>query len=128
MPKEGWIMEILKNCLFAFIFGGSLCVIGQIFIDLTKLTPARILVSYVVIGVILGSFKIYDPLLEIFGCGASVPLTGFGNLLANGVREAIVKQGALGIISGGLTGAAAGITAAIVSAFIIALITKPKIK
>ncbi len=121
-------MEILKNCLLAFVFAGAVCSIGQIFIDLTKLTPAKILVSYVVIGVVLGGLGIYKPLLEIFGCGASVPLTGFGNLLASGVKEAIDTKGALGILSGGLTGAAAGITTAMLSGFILSLIAKPKIK
>lgn len=112
----------------AFIFGGALCIIGQIFIDLTKLTPAKILVSYVVIGVALGGLGLYDPLLKIFGCGASVPLTGFGNLLASGVKEAIAKNGALGILSGGITGAAAGITTAMVMGFLVSLISKPRIK
>ena len=121
-------MDILKSCLLAFVFGGGLCVIGQLIIDLTKLTPARILVAYVVMGVILSAVGIYKPLIEIFGCGASVPLTGFGNLLAKGVKEAIDKDGALGIITGGITGAAAGITTAMIMGFIVALISKPRSK
>ncbi len=124
----GGIMEILKNCALAFVFGGGLCVIGQLFIDYTKLTPAKILVGYVTVGVILGGIGIYKPLVEIFGCGATVPLTGFGYNLAKGVKDAISSDGLIGIISGGITGAAAGITAAMVSGFIIALISKPKIK
>jgi len=121
-------MEILKSCALAFLFSGALCVIGQILIDLTKLTPARILVGYVVSGVILGGFGVYKPLVELFGCGASVPLTGFGYLLSNGVKEAVDKSGALGILSGGLTGAAAGITAAMLMGFIVSILSKPKIK
>lgn len=121
-------MEILKNCALAFVFGGGLCVIGQLFIDYTKLTPAKILVCYVTVGVILGGIGIYKPLVEIFGCGATVPLTGFGYNLAKGVKEAIASDGIIGIISGGITGAAAGITVAMVSGFIIALLSKPKIK
>ncbi len=121
-------MDILKNCLLAFLFSGALCAIGQIFIDLTKLTPAKILVSYVVVGVFLGAIGIYEPLLKIFGCGASVPLTGFGNLLATGVKDGITENGALGILSGGLTGAAAGITVAMVMGFLVSLFSKPRIK
>ena len=95
-------MEILKNCTLAFIFGGALCVIGQLFIDYTKLTPAKILVGYVTVGVILGGLGVYKPLVEIFGCGATVPLTGFGYNLAKGVKEAIASDGIIGIISGGM--------------------------
>ena len=102
--------------------------IGQILIDKTKLTPARILVSFVVIGVILGAIGVYEPLLEFAGAGASVPLTGFGNLIAKGVRKAIDKDGFLGIFTGGLTAAAGGITAAIVAGLIASFIFKPKDK
>ena len=102
-------MDYLK----AFLVGGLLCMIGQILIDKTKLTPARILVSYVVIGVILGASGVYKPLAEFAGAGASVPLTGFGNTLAKGVREAVAQDGFLGIFTGGLKAAAGGITAAI---------------
>lgn len=121
-------MQLFKDCLLAFLFGGGLCVIGQLFIDYTKFTPARILVAYVTCGVILGAIGIYKPLVDIFGCGATVPLTGFGYLLSKGVKEAVSKYGLLGVLSGGITGAAAGITAAVVFGFIIALIAKPKTK
>ena len=99
----------------AFLVGGLLCLIGQILIDKTKLTPARILVSYVVIGVLLGAVGIYQPLAEFAGAGASVPLTGFGSLLAKGVKEAVTEDGFLGIFTGGLKAAAGGIAAAIVA-------------
>lgn len=117
-------MDYLK----AFLVGGILCVIGQILIDKTKLTPARILVSYVVIGVILGGFQIYEPLVEFAGAGATVPLTGFGNNLAKGVREAVDSDGFLGIFTGGLKTAAGGITAAIFAGLLASLIFKPKDK
>ena len=117
-------MEYLK----AFAVGGTFCVIGQILIDKTKLTPARILVSYVVIGVILGGIGLYEPLMEFAGAGASVPLTGFGNLLAKGVREAVDEKGFLGIFTGGLKSAAGGITAAIFAGLLASLIFKPKDK
>ena len=114
--------------LKAFLFGGLLCAIGQIIIDKTKLTPARILVTYVVAGVILGGFGLYQPLIDWFGSGASVPLTGFGNTLAKGVREAVDESGLLGVFTGGLRATAGGITAAIFFAFLAALIFKPKDK
>lgn len=114
--------------LRVFLVGGALCAIGQALIDYTKLTPARILVSYVVAGVILGGLGIYQPLVEFAGSGAAVPLTGFGNLLAKGVREAIDEKGAIGILTGGLTAAAGGITAAVVCGFVVALLFKPKEK
>lgn len=112
----------------AFLIGGTLCLIGQILIDKTKLTPARILVSYVVIGVILGGIGLYEPLAEFAGAGASVPLTGFGNSLAKGVREAIDQDGFLGIFTGGLKATAGGITAAITAGLIGSLIFKAKDK
>ena len=99
----------------AFLVGGGLCLIGQLLIDKTKLTPARILVSYVVAGVILGAVGLYPKLIEFAGAGASVPLTGFGSLLAKGVKEAVTKDGFLGIFTGGLKAAAGGIAAAIVA-------------
>ena len=99
----------------AFLVGGGLCLIGQLLIDKTKLTPARILVSYVVAGVILGAVGLYPKLTEFAGAGASVPLTGFGSLLAKGVKEAVTKDGFLGIFTGGLKAAAGGIAAAIVA-------------
>ncbi len=115
-------IEYLK----AFLVGGAICFIGQQLIDWTKLTPARILVGYVVGGVILSAVGIYGPLVEFAGCGASVPLTGFGHLLAEGVRKAVEEKGLLGVLTGGLTATAGGIGAAIVFALLAALISKPK--
>ena len=112
----------------AFIIGGLLCVIGQILIDKTKLTPARILVGYVVTGVLLSAIGIYKPLVDFAGAGASVPLTGFGHCIAKGVREAVDQSGFLGILSGGLKASAGGITAAILSGLIVSLIFKDKDK
>ena len=112
----------------AFLVGGALCLIGQILIDKTKLTPARILVSYVVIGVLLGAVDLYQPLVEFAGAGATVPLTGFGNTLAKGVKEAIQKDGFLGIFTGGLKASAGGITAAILAGLIASLLFKAKDK
>ena len=117
-------MDYLK----AFVIGGLFCVIGQLLIDKTKLTPARILVSFVVIGVILCGLGVYEPLLEFAGAGASVPLTGFGNLLAKGVREAVDKMGFLGIFVGGLKSTSGGITAAILCGLLVSLIFKAKDK
>ena len=111
--------------LKAFVVGGLICAAGQALIDYTKLTPARILVSYVVLGVILGGLGIYQPLIEFAGAGATVPLTGFGAVLAKGVREAVAQDGLFGALTGGLTAAAGGITAAVVSAVIMALLFKP---
>ncbi len=110
--------------LWAFLVGGAFCAVGQILIDYTKLTPARILVSYVVAGVLLGGLNIYKPLIEKAGGGATVPLTGFGYLLADGVKSAVDENGFLGIFTGGLTSAAAGICAAIVFGFIAALFSR----
>lgn len=117
-------MDYLK----AFVCGGLLCLIGQILIDKTKLTPARILVSYVVAGVILSAAGLYAPFADFAGAGASVPLTGFGHTLAKGVREAVDEKGALGILLGGLKATAAGITAAIVGGLLASLIFKAKDK
>ncbi len=114
--------------LKAFIVGGLICVVGQILIDTTKLTPARILVAFVVLGVVLGALGIYQPLVEWAGAGATVPLTGFGNTLVQGTKQAISEKGWLGIITGPLTAGSAGITAAIVSALAVALVAKPKSK
>ena len=114
--------------LYAFVVGGTLCVAGQILIDKTKLTPARILVGYVVVGVILGATGIYEPLLEFSGAGASVPLTGFGNTLSNGVKEAVDKQGFIGIFTGGLGATAGGISAAILAGLISSLLFRAKDK
>ena len=112
----------------AFWVGGTLCLIGQILIDKTKLTPARILVGYVVAGVILGGLGLYPPLVTFAGAGATVPLTGFGNNLAKGVREAIAQDGFLGIFTGGLKAAAGGITAAILAGLLASLFFRPKDK
>lgn len=117
-------MEYVK----AFLVGGSLCLIGQVLIDRTKLTPARILVSYVVIGVFLGAVGVYQPLVEFAGAGATVPLTGFGNTLAKGVREAIQEDGFIGIFTGGLKASAGGIAAAIVAGLCASLFFKAKDK
>ncbi len=117
-------MDYLK----AFIVGGTFCLIGQILIDKTKLTPARILVSYVVIGVVLGAVGIYKPLAEFAGAGASVPLTGFGNTLAKGIREAVLKDGFLGIFTGGLKATAGGITIAVFSGLLASFLFKAKDK
>lgn len=114
--------------LYAFLVGGLFCVVGQILIDKTALTPAKILVGYVTAGVIFGAFGIYEPLVELAGSGATVPLTGFGYLLAKGVREAVNEQGLLGAFTGGVTAAAGGITAAICFSFLVSLLFKAKPK
>ncbi len=115
-------MNLAVDCLKAFFIGGFICMIGQALIDYTKLTPARILVSYVVGGVLLTAIGIYDPIVKFAGAGATVPLTGFGYSLANGVVEAVNKYGFIGVFSGGLTATAAGITAAIFFGFIMSLL------
>ena len=112
----------------AFFVGGLLCLVGQILIDKTKLSPARILVGYVVAGVFLGGSGLYKPLAEFGGAGATVPLTGFGYLLSKGVKEAVQQDGFLGVFSGGLKAAACGITAAIIAGLVVSLIFKPKDK
>ena len=117
-------MDYLK----AFLVGGLLCLIGQILIDKTKLTPARILVSYVVLGVFLGAVGLYKPFAEFAGAGATVPLTGFGYNLAKGVRDAVDSDGFLGIFTGGLKACAGGITAAIFAGLLVSLIFKDKDK
>ena len=111
--------------LNAFLCGGILCAIGQILIDKTQLTPARILTGYVVAGVVLSALGLYEPIAQWGGAGATVPLTGFGYLLYQGVKEAVDKDGFLGIFTGGLTSAAGGITAAIIFGFLMAMIFKP---
>lgn len=117
-------MEYIK----AFAVGGAICLIGQILIDKTKLTPARILVSYVVIGVILGGLGFYQPLIDYAGAGAGVPLTGFGNTLAQGVKKSVDAVGFLGIFTGGLKASAGGITAAILAGLIAGLLFKARDK
>ena len=114
--------------LKSFLVGGAICVVGQLLIDYTKMTPARILVLFVTLGVALTAVKVYDPLVKFAGAGATTPLTGFGYTLAKGVEDAVREHGLLGAITGGLTGTAAGITAAIVFAFLIALVAKSKDK
>lgn len=117
-------MEYLK----AFIVGGLLCLLGQILIDKTKLTPARILVSYVVAGVILGGCGIYEKIADFAGAGASVPLTGFGYTLSKGVKEAVMEDGFIGILTGGLKATAGGITAAVTAGLLMSLLFKAKDK
>lgn len=112
----------------AFIVGGAICVIGQLLIDFTKLTPGKVLVSFVVIGVILGAVGVYEPLVDFASCGATVPLTGFGYSLAKGVREAVTKDGPLGILSGGLSATSAGIVMAVLLGLILSVVAKPKDK
>ena len=121
-------MDTFLDYLKAFAVGGVLCVIGQLLIDKTKLTPARILTAYVVSGVILGAVGLYQPIADWAGAGATVPLTGFGNTLAMGVKKAVETDGLLGVFTGGFTASAAGICAAIFFGIIIALIFKPKDK
>jgi len=115
---------MLIDCLKAFIVGGFICLIGQVLIDYTKLTPARILVTYVVSGVLLTGIGVYEPIVKFAGAGATVPLTGFGYTLANGVKEAVNQYGLIGALSGGLTATAAGIAAAIFFGFIMSIIFK----
>lgn len=117
-------MEYIK----AFIVGGLLCVAGQLLIDFTKLTPARILVGYVTGGVLLTALGLYEPLVKFAGCGATVPLTGFGYTLAKGVEKAVAEKGLLGALTGGLTGTAAGIAAAMVFGLAAALVTRSRDK
>ena len=117
-------MEYLR----AFLCGGVLCIIGQLLIDRTKLTPARILVGYVTAGVILSGIGLYQPFADWAGAGATVPLTGFGHLLAKGVKNAVEEQGVLGAITGGVTAAAGGVTAAVFFGFVTALVAKSRPK
>lgn len=120
-------MEWLKY-VWSFLVGGALCVIAQILIDKTKLTPARILVGYVTAGVILGAIGVYQPLVDFAGAGAATPLTGFGNLIAKGIRKAVNERGLLGALTGGLTAAAGGTAAALVFGYLAALIWRGKPK
>ena len=121
-------MDLVLEYGKAFLVGGLLCLVGQILIDKTSLTPARILVIYVVAGVVLSALGLYQPLADFAGAGATVPLTGFGHLLAKGVRKAVAEQGFLGALTGGVTAAAGGITAAIFFGFLVAMVCKPKRK
>ena len=110
------------NYFWAFVTGGAICVVGQLFLDLTALTPARILTGYVVAGVVLSALGWYSPLAEFAGCGATVPLLGFGHMLAKGVSTALAEEGAIGILTGGLTAAAAGITTSLVCGVVCSLV------
>ena len=114
--------------LKAFLIGGLICVIGQLLIDFTKLTPAKILVIFVCVGVLLGGLGIYDRLVDFAGAGATIPLTGFGNSLANGVKDAIREDGFVGVITGGLSACAGGVTVATLSGLIVSLVARPKDK
>ena len=118
-------MELFLNCLWAFLVGGGICVIGQLLIDCTKLTPARILVSFVVLGVALTAIGVYEPLAEFAGAGATVPLTGFGYSLAKGVKAAVTEHGLIGALMGGLEATAAGITASVLFGFVASLLVRP---
>ncbi len=118
------ILAILK----AFLIGGVICAVGQVLIDYTKLTPARILTSFVVTGVILSALGLYKPLVDFAGAGATVPLTGFGHLLAEGVRKAVRENGSFGILSGGMTAASGGITAALAAGLAASLLFKRRAK
>ena len=112
--------------LWSFLIGGAICVVGQLLIDFTRLTPARILVCFVVLGVFLEAVGVYGKLVEFAGAGATVPLTGFGFLIANGVEKAVLESGFLGVFTGGLVATAGGITAAIVISFLISLVCRSK--
>lgn len=114
--------------VWSFLIGGLICAIGQILIDYTKLTPARILVSYVVMGVVLSAIGLYKPLVDFAGAGASVPLLGFGHLLAEGVRKSVDKDGFIGVLTGGLTSSSGGITASLLFGLLMSIIFKPKDK
>ena len=119
-------MDVVLQLLRAFLVGGALCVVAQILIDKTKMTPARILVSFVIAGVVLGAMGVYKPLVDFAGAGATVPLTGFGYLISEGVREAVDEQGLLGALTGGMTAAAGGISAALVFGYLAAVLFKGK--
>lgn len=121
-------MDVFLQCFNAFWVGGLFCVVGQLLIDKTKLTPARILVGYVVSGVLLTAVGVYEHIVKFAGAGATVPLTGFGYVLANGVKKAVEEDGLFGVLTGGLTATSGGIVAAILFGLLVALVAKPKIK
>ena len=121
-------MDIVLDFVKAFAVGGAFCVIAQILIDKTSITPARILVAYVVAGVILGAVGVYEPLVEFAGAGATTPLTGFGFLISKGVREAVAQKGLIGALTGGISAAAGGISAALIFGFLATLVTRGKPK
>ena len=121
-------MEAVMKYCWVFLIGGAFCIVAQILIDKTSLTPARILVLYVVAGVVLGAVGLYEPLVELAGAGATTPLTGFGYLISKGTREAVDKRGLLGALTGGFTSSSAGVTAALVFSYIAVLISRGKPK
>ena len=121
-------MDIIMDYIWAFVIGGAFCVVAQILIDKTSLTPARILVLYVVTGVILGAVGLYRPIVELAGAGATTPLTGFGYLISKGIKKAVDERGLLGALTGALTASAAGISAALVFGYIAALLSRGKPK
>lgn len=120
--------DIAVIYLKAFLIGGAICAVGQILIDKTKMTPARILTLYVCVGVLLGAVGIYDKLVDFAGAGASVPLMGFGNLLAKGAKESVEKDGFIGIFTGGLSKTAGGITVALISGLLVSVLFRPRTK
>ena len=119
-------MNVFLKLLFSFLVGGALCVVAQILIDKTKLSPARILVGYVVAGVLLGALGIYGPFADMAGAGATTPLTGFGFLISKGVRQAVDEKGLIGALTGGLTAAAGGITASLAAGLAVSLVCRSK--
>ena len=119
-------MNILYSVLLAFLFGGVVCLLAEMLLNLTKITTARIMVLYVTLGVVLYAIGVYEPLLEVFGCGASLPLIGFGGAIGRGVYEAIAEKGLIGAFSGGLSATSVGITVALLSGLFISLIAKSK--
>ena len=121
-------MEIFFTLLKAFAVGGFICVLGQLLIDFTKMTPGKVLVLFVVIGVVLGALGIYEPLAGFAGAGATTPITGFGYALAKGTREAVIEEGLLGVIKGPLCSASVGIMAAVLCGFVVSIFAKPKDK
>lgn len=121
-------MALLISLLKAFLVGGAFCIVGQLLIDRSRLTPARILTSYVLAGLLLGALGLYQPLADWAGAGATVPLTGFGSLLARGIRQAVDEDGLIGVLSGGFRAASAGLGAAVFFGFIVSLIAKPRDK
>ena len=125
---ENTFRGVFMNYLWAFIIGGLICVAGQVLIDKTKLTPARILVGFVCAGVVLGAFGIYDKIIDFAGAGATLPISGFGSLLAKGTRQAVDEQGLIGAFTGPLTAGSAGIMAAVLSGLVLSFMTKPKPK
>ncbi len=124
--KKGVLLGM--KFVWAFVIGGLICVVGQVLIDKTKLTPARILVGYVCVGILLGAFGVYDKLIDFAGSGAALPLSGFGNLLVNGTREAVMRDGLIGALEGPLTAGSVGIMTAVFMGFILSFMAKPKPK